>query len=590
MDGYITIGTELDTKSFDKQILELERKANDLEVMLSKKKEIGLSSKEIAEVEVELEKTKNKLIQLNKEKEKLNKSGGLDNFGKSIEGSIKKVSRLILGIFGIRSAYMALRRASSDLAGYDDQYAANIEYIRYALTQAIAPVLRGIVQMAMQLLQYINMIVNALFGVNLFSKGSAESFQKMKAGAGAVGKAVKEIKKQLTGFDEINMLTAESDTGTSAGAGGVTAPSMDLSALGGEPPEWIKWLADNKDILLALIAGLVAGITAIKFGLDGITALGIGLLISGIVFAVQALISYINNPSWGNFGKVIQGIGVAIAGLGVIIAETPVIVAGAIVLILGTIIKYWDEIKGFLQGGIDWLVGKTDWVRDHFGIIGETIYKIFTTLLQGVLNIFDGLFTGLRGIFDGLIKFVTGVFTGDWKKAWEGIKQIFVSVFNTIKSVFMSVFNAIKNVVFTVGKTVGDIISGAFKGIVNGVLWAIENILNTPIKAINSMIGTINDIPGINIKKLNTFNLPRLKVGGIVNMPNKGTMIGGAIAGEAGAEGVIPLTDQQAMETLGEAIGRYITINANIVNKMNGRTLSREMVQIKNQQDFAYNL
>lgn len=53
--------------------------------------------------------------------------------------------------------------------------------------------------------------------------------------------------------------------------------------------------------------------------------------------------------------------------------------------------------------------------------------------------------------------------------------------------------------------------------------------------------------------------------------------------------GVIPLTDSQAMETLGEAIGRYITINANITNTMNGRVISRQLQQIQSEQNFAYN-
>lgn len=68
-------------------------------------------------------------------------------------------------------------------------------------------------------------------------------------------------------------------------------------------------------------------------------------------------------------------------------------------------------------------------------------------------------------------------------------------------------------------------------------------------------------------------------------------MVGGsAIAGESGAEGVIPLTDSQAMERLGESIGKYITINATVINKMNGRTLSRQMQTIQANKDFAYNL
>lgn len=53
--------------------------------------------------------------------------------------------------------------------------------------------------------------------------------------------------------------------------------------------------------------------------------------------------------------------------------------------------------------------------------------------------------------------------------------------------------------------------------------------------------------------------------------------------------GVIPLTDSQAMNELGREIGRYITINANIVNTMNGRVISRELRQVQNNQDFAYN-
>lgn len=72
-------------------------------------------------------------------------------------------------------------------------------------------------------------------------------------------------------------------------------------------------------------------------------------------------------------------------------------------------------------------------------------------------------------------------------------------------------------------------------------------------------------------------------------MPGRGVPIGGAITGEAGKEGVIPLTNSQAMQELGETIGRYITINANITNSMNGRVISRQLQQIMANQDFAYN-
>lgn len=140
-------------------------------------------------------------------------ASGFKSVGSSLQNAVSRVARLTLGIFGIRSAYMALRRASSDLASYDQQYATNLEYIRYALTQMIAPVLQWIVRLAATLLGYINAIVQGWFGINLFSRGSAKNFQKMKAGAGGVAKAAKEIKKQLAGFDEMNVLNDESSSG-----------------------------------------------------------------------------------------------------------------------------------------------------------------------------------------------------------------------------------------------------------------------------------------------------------------------------------------------------------------------------------------
>lgn len=514
---------------------------------------------------------------------------GFEKVGSSIQKSVNRVGRLVLGIFGIRAAISTLSRASSDLVNYDKQYAANLEYIRYVLTQAIAPVLRGIVSLVVKLLGYINAIAQGWFGVNLFANGSAESFKKMKAGANGVSKAVKEIKKQLTGFDEINVLTDQSDTGTQGGAGGVGMPDFDLSKMQGEPPEWLKWIVDNKDLILSILAGIVGFIVALKIGLDALTGLGIGIMIGGIVYAIQNLIGYLNDPSWENFGGVIQGVGVAIIGLAILINSVPVAVAGAIILIIGTITKYWEDIKKFFQGGIDWLQGKSEWVHQMFGDTLGNIYDTIVANLQEVLNIFDAYFTSIKGIFDGLITFVKGVFTGNWKQAWEGVQKIFSSVWTGIQKIWTSVFTIIKNSVVTVAKTAGDIISSVFKTTVNAVMQAIEDILNSPIRAINGLISVINAIPGINLGYLSTFNLPRLATGGIVNMPNKGTMIGGAIAGESGREGVVPLTDNQAMAELGREIGKNVLVNLTNITTMNGRVIGRELKQVQSEQDFAFN-
>ncbi|MBQ2349697.1 MAG: hypothetical protein II393_00240 [Cytophagales bacterium] len=526
---------------------------------------------------------------------------GFNSVGSSIQGAVKHVARLALGIFGIRSAFMFLRRASSDLASYDQQYATNLEYIRYALTQMIAPVLQWIVNLAAKLLGYINAIMQGWFGINLFSRGSAENFNKMKAGASGVSKAVKEIKKQLAGFDEINMLTDQSDTGTSAGAGGVGMPSFDLSAMQGEVPEWLQWIIDHKDEILSTLAGIGAGLVFLKLGelaknlglikgeMLGIKAIGFGILVKGIIDLIKSLKGYLEEPSWENFGKVIKSIGEIILGVGILIGNVPLIVAGAIITIVGLIIKHWEDIKAFLQNGIDWLKDKSSWVHNMFGDTIGNIYDTFVKHLQLILDWFDMTFKNIKRILDGIIQFVRGVFTGNWQQAWEGIKNIFGGIFNwignTAKTVLQMAWNLVKNFATTGANTV----AGIFKTIVNAVLRTIESVLNSPIRTINRLISVINGLPGVRLSTLPTFSLPRLKTGGIINMPNKGTMLGSAIGGESGKEGVIPLTDQQAMAELGAEIGRNVVVNLTNITKVGNRQIAREIKQINAEQEFAFN-
>lgn len=505
---------------------------------------------------------------------------------KGTGNNIRQLGRMALAVLGIRSAYLLVRQASATLSQYDEQYAANLEYIRYVIAQGIAPFLRYIVNLAGTLLNYLGTILNAWFGISSFSNASANAFVKAKNNLGAGAKSAKEIKNSLAGFDEMNVMQDSSSSGGTGG--GAVKPDFNVGDMG-EEPTWLKWIKDNGEIVIGIIAGVATGIKAIGLGIDKIKALGIGLLITGIIMTIGALIKYLKDPSWENFGKIIQGVGVAIIGLGALILGTPAIVAGAIVLIVGTIVKYWEQIKGFLQGGIDWLTGQSDWIRDMFGDGIGDIYDFIVDTLQRILNVFDSIFTMIKGVFDGLIMFITGVFSGNWQKAWNGVKKIFSSIWDGIKGVFKNVMGFLLNMLDTVSKTIGRVLSFAFKAVVNGALSMIENLLNAPIRAINGLLSLINAIPGVNVPRIPTMKLPRLATGGIINMPNRGVMLGGAIAGESGAEGVIPLTDSQAMETLGEAIGRYITINANIVNSMNGRIISKELQRIKGQQEFAYN-
>ena len=513
-----------------------------------------------------------------------NIKNSIDGIGKSITGQISKIGKMAMAIVGIRTAWSTVRRIVSLVSQYNPQISTDLQYMGYCIANIVAPAVQWLTRLLYTALSYINAIMQAWFGINIFANSSAKSFKKMQNSAGGTAKSAKEIQKSLQGFDEMNIL--QDNSGSTGGGTGVSTPSMDLSSMQGEVPEWLKWIIDNKDLILAVLAEITAGLISVKiFGLKPIETSGIVLLISGIVYTIQNLIKYLKDPSWGNFGGIIQGVGVAIMGLAVLIGSVPLAVAGAIVLIIGTITKYWEEIKSFFQSGIDWLASKSDWIHEMFGDTIGNIYDMFVNNLQYLLNFFDNIFTMIKGIFDGFIMFIKGVFTGDWKMAWEGIKRIFTSIWNGIKGVFFTVWNSIKSVVATVGKTVGDIIAKTFKAVVNAVLSTIEKILNTPIRAINSLIGTINNVPGINLGKLSTFNLPRLAKGGIISQPTQ------AIIGEAGAEAVMPLENNLGWldilaDKLVSRMGSMRSGGSSYIIQLNGRTIQRGMA--KQQQELAF--
>lgn len=604
---------------------------------------------------------------------------GFNTVGSNIQNIIKKVGMLALSVMAVRSAVSLLSRASSDLASYDKQYAANLEYIRFVLTQAVAPILRYIVGLAMQLLSYINAIAQAWFGVNLFANGSVEAFKKMKAGAGGVGKAVKEIKKQLLGFDEINMLTDQSDSGTSAGAGGVGIPSMDLSEMNKPLPKWLQDLIDEKDTILTIIgamAGWKVGASVLTFlskiglvkDLPGALKIltGITLMITGITLVYGSVKKMLDGDlSPLNLLKGIAGAAITGVGAGLLFGGPVGWTIGlTLALIVTTVwaLKKQEETNKHLANimGVDydnmgfkekmdfWIDFNLQWfgfkeatepmqklkeevsntldnmrkdidnwfhttpiIKDIVELndkIGEKvneekekIMETFRPITDFFKGIFDTIWNNLKVIIDN-VKLVFNTVKDYIYNLFRPVVEFFGNIFNQVVNKIKSIFNPIidyfrgiwdrvTSMFRDVAMTIGNAIGGVFKNAINTALSQVERILNNPIRTINGLVDYIRQFPGMGgLRRLNTFSLPRLAVGGIVNMPNRGTLVGGAIAGESGREGVIPLTDSQAMAQLGREIGRYITINANITNTMNGRTISRELKQIQNQQDFAYNM
>lgn len=473
--------------------------------------EVSKLQTQYQKVGMQVDKTRNKVDKINMKRVQLDTKkaeasmksmkGAVGGVASGTEKAIRSVGKWALAIFGIRSAYSLLKQASSNLASYDEQYATNLEYIKFVLTQAIAPVLRYIVNLAMTLLNYINAIVNAWFGINLFANASASDFKKMQQATDKSNKSAKELKRTLAGFDEMNVISDNNSSGS-----GAVAPSMDLSKMQGEPPTWLKWIIDHKDEILGILAGALAGVLALKMGLGGIKALGIGMMVSGLIIALSGVIKYLKDPSWKNFGQTLVGIGIAVAGLGLVIGSLPVAVVGACIAIVGLVAMHWEQIKSTLQGGIDWLQDQSDTIHFWFGDFIGGLYDVWTTGLQFMLDELDNKMKGLKGIFDGIINFIVGIFTGDWNRAWQGLVTIVGSVLSRMISKVRNVLNAIIRIFSIFGEFAGDSFGGALKSGINKAIEGVQTALNKIINAINRVIDKINALPNVNISRIPNIN------------------------------------------------------------------------------------
>ena len=266
---------------------------------------------------------------------------------------------------------------------------------------------------------------------------------------------------------------------------------------------------------------------------------------------------------------------------------------------VNTIIIVWNVVSGWFNDNVikpltNFFTGLWNFIKEK----GEEAWN----RVKGIWNVASQWFN------DTIINPVKEKFTGLWDRlkegasqAWEGIKNVFGTVATFFQNTFSTAWQRVKDVFSKGGQVFNNIkegISSVFKGIVQHLIDGINNVVKVPFEKINE---ALNKLKGFEVFGQHPFNglptipipqIPRLAKGTILNAPGKGTLVAGgnAIAGEAGREAYLPLSDTQLLEELGSTIGKYITINANIVNSMNGRVISREIKRIQNDENFAYNV
>lgn len=223
----------------------------------------------------------------------------------------------------------------------------------------------------------------------------------------------------------------------------------------------------------------------------------------------------------------------------------------------------WENV---LQPVIDWIAQK---IMPVVSPVLEALGNAFLDVFEQIGRDIDSFITDIRGI----VIFLTDVFSGDWKKAWEGIKQVFKEIWDAMPGFIKS---PIKSII----------------GSINEMIGAVEKGLNYVIRGTNKISFDVPDwIPeiggstfGFNLQEFSLPRIPQLATGTVIP-PRAGEFA--AILGDNKRETEIvsplPTMKQAVREVLKEMYGvsggdivGYIYLDGKELGRSNVEFVRRE--------------
>lgn len=243
-------------------------------------------------------------------------------------------------LFSLQSIYSTLSGAANSWLNSQNSAAqqlnANIEYMKYSMGSALAPVIEFITNLVFQLMKAIQSLVYAFSGINIFANASAKAYSNM---ANSAKEANKETKQLAGVHSEINNIQSNDNSSSGSGGGSIT-PSFDLSQVDNQMSPLAQKLYDFFKPLVdswnTYSAGLVEQVKT--------TASQIGELLSSV---------------WGSFEEIITN------GTAYSILEN-------ILAIIGNIAQAWANAWNYNNNG---------------DVIVQNLANAFNNLLVAINNV-----------------------------------------------------------------------------------------------------------------------------------------------------------------------------------------------------------
>lgn len=122
--------------------------------------------------------------------------------------------------------------------------------------------------------------------------------------------------------------------------------------------------------------------------------------------------------------------------------------------IITKLVKIWSTVFTTMYSVVSGAVKK---MQPAFNVIGTIVKTVMSVVQKRIVNTFKTVANvissavstikqyigGVTKAFSGVLDFITGVFTGNWKKAWEGVKNIFKGAFEALTGLCKAPINAV---------------------------------------------------------------------------------------------------------------------------------------------------
>jgi hypothetical protein len=339
---------------------------------------------------------------------------------------------------GLQNAYQFSKGIGGELAASTDALSVKTQTMKNQLGAAFGELIINITPSLLRFIEIIRTAANAIaqFFAALGGRGTylkaVDATADMSKNLGGAGKAAKELRRQLMGFDEINRLDAPSEP--SGGGGGADASAWNNMFEESPIPEWMQNLGQRlKELLptLTTIAAIIGGISLARHlgevlgwgqAFDGVMKklLGIAIAIAGAVLLWDGFSDALNNGvDWGNLIEMLGGTLLLVIGLGTAFGTT-----GAAI--------------GLLIGGIALcVVGIREWIQT-----GQASIPVLTAISAGVIAI-GAAIALLTGSWIPLVVAAIGAAVVWIVGKWDTIKEKWSEMWNNILNSLIDYVNAI---------------------------------------------------------------------------------------------------------------------------------------------------